>query len=108
MTLVAVLFFTVTLSAGTMNFDGNDPEIKKCTTTVSVDCDGDGVADYTATVSCEYGAAMTQQFIDSCPKGSVFNNLLLKRTYRKSERSLLTIFFTVAGRVSWFMRKLVK
>ncbi len=68
MTLVAALFFTVALSAGTMNFNNYMADLSKaCTTTVSIDCDGDGVIDYTGTTSCEYGAALTQQYIDSCP-----------------------------------------
>ena len=49
----------------------NDVEVEEnislsCTTHVEVDCNGDGDADYEGDVNCEFGAALTQQFIDSC------------------------------------------
>lgn len=44
----------------------NEKIAVSCSTHVEVDCNGDGDADYEGDVNCEYGAALTQQFIDSC------------------------------------------
>ncbi|MGO3260388.1 MAG: hypothetical protein ACTIK4_03485 [Mesonia sp.] len=59
-TLVVVALFTLSLSA-------NNAEIKRQKNYfVAVDCDGDGIADYTGTVSEEYVDALIAQFKASC------------------------------------------
>ncbi len=77
MTLVAVLFFTVALSAenfgttGTNVISKENSEISTNIVTggclVRVDCDGDGIWDYSSTVGCEYSGALAQQYLDFCP-----------------------------------------
>lgn len=60
LTLVVVMLFTFSLSA-------NNAEIKRQKNYfVAVDCDGDGIADYTGTTSEEHVGALIAQFMASC------------------------------------------
>lgn len=63
--LMSLLMLTFYSFNSISNLKGNE-DIASCTTHVEVDCNGDGDADYEGDVNCEYGAALTQQFIDSC------------------------------------------
>lgn len=67
MTLVVAMFFTIVLSAGNLD-SKNSSEIftVACFGTVSVDCDGDGIPEYTGRTSCEYLQALLQQYMESC------------------------------------------
>lgn len=63
--LMSLLMLTFYLFNSISDLKGNE-DIASCTTHVEIDCNGDGDADYEGDVNCEYGAALTQQFIDSC------------------------------------------
>lgn len=67
MTLAVALCFTAVLSAGNAELKISNGDLNvACFGTVSVDCDGDGVPDYTGRTSCEYLQALLQQFMESC------------------------------------------
>ncbi len=67
LTPIFVLLFVFTLSsnATTVN-ELNDTPVDECTVTMSIDCDGDGVAEFTSTVDCEHRKAMRAFLMTVC------------------------------------------
>ncbi len=63
---VVLVSFTLVSNASETSNTSNFETAFECHRHISVDCDGDGNADYEGTVRCEYGDALRDQFISAC------------------------------------------